>query len=217
LHAACGCGGEHVHIPPLTFCKACSDGGGALDSRQEWLGRCTLPPPTPSMNPSIVPSNPSKPMVTDACGLRHYILVNITRCAVWRLCYQSVSADLTAPHLQLGPCRRSPTGADLDSRTPAIIVLPVSCPVVPLGPSHWRVGWWQRGQWHKSRHLRARRVFVQHATPARREKLCTCHGPRLAVVCTCFGLQCLAPSGLTCRCLQPNKGPPDAKRIAQNK
>ena len=117
-------------------------------------------------------------MVTD----RYYILVNITRCAVWGLYCQIVSADLTAPHLQLGPCRRSPTGADLDSRTPAIIVLPVSCPVVPLGPSHWRVGWWQRGQWHKSRHLRARRVFVQHATPARREKLCTCHGPgRLAV------------------------------------
>jgi hypothetical protein len=117
-------------------------------------------------------------------------------------------------------CRRSSTGADLDSRTPAIIVLPVSCPVVPLGPSHWRVGRWQHGRWHKSRHhLRARRVVVQHATPARRENLCTCHGPRLAVVCTCFGLAVpgLACPGLTCRCLQPNKGPPDAKRIAQNK
>lgn len=113
-------------------------------------------------------------------------------------------------------CRRSPTRADLDNRTPTIIVLPVSCPVVPLGPSQWRVGGGERGRWHKSRHQRAR-VFVQHATPARREKLCTCHGPRLAVVCTCFGLQCLAPSGLTCRCLQPNKGPPDAKRIARNK
>jgi hypothetical protein len=110
------------------------------------------------MNPSIVPSNPSKPMVTDACGSRHYILVNITRCAVWRLfCYQSVSADLTAPLLQLGPCRRSPTRADLDSRTPTIIVLPVSCPVVPLGPSQWRVGRRTRGRWHKSRHQRARK------------------------------------------------------------
>lgn len=72
-------------------------------------------------------------------------------------------------------CRRSPTRADLDNRTPTIIVLPVSCPVVPLGPSQWRVGGGERGRWHKSRHQRAR-VFVQHATPARREKLCTCHG-----------------------------------------
>ena len=77
-------------------------------------------------------SRPSSP----ACGLRHYILVNITRCAVWRRCYQFVSADLTAPHLQA--THMSPFRADLDNRTPTIIFLPVSCPVVPLGPSQWR-------------------------------------------------------------------------------
>jgi hypothetical protein len=119
------------------------------------------------------------------------------------------------PPVSRPTCRRSPTRADLDNRTPAIIVLPVSCPVVPLGPSQWRVDGGERGRWHKSRHQRARdtRVFVQHATPARREKVCTCHGPRLAAVCTCFGPSVLrsAVCGLQClawpvAAVSPTKG-----------
>jgi hypothetical protein len=163
-------------------------------------------------HPASSPSSPSKSMVTD----RHYILVNITRCAVWGLFYQIVSADLTAPHLQsVDPHVAVRPAEQIWITAPAIIVLPVSCPVVPLGPSQWRVDGGERGRWHKSRHQRARdtRVFVQHATLARREKVCTCHGPRLAAVCTCFGPSVLrsAVCGLQClawpvAAVSPTKG-----------
>jgi hypothetical protein len=122
-------------------------------------------------------------------------------------------------------CRRSPSRADLDNRTPTIIVLPVSCPVVPLGPSQWRMDGGERGRWHKSRHQRARdtRVFVQHATPARRKGL---HMPRASPCSRLHMLWSFGPSvcglrpavpGLACRRRESNKGPPDAKRIVRNK